>query len=223
MSSPIKDSFDFLQKLAKNNNKAWFEQHKPQFQEHQKAFKLFVQNIREGLEKQDKIEKHKVFRIYRDVRFSKDKTPYKSHLAASFTRLGAERRGGYYLHLKPGESFIAVGFWDPNKEDIQRIRKEFEMDISEIQEILNQKQLKKVWGGMQGEQLKTAPKGFDRDHPHIEYLRYKQFIFTRKFSDEDVFAENFGKEVIRSYQAIRPFFDYMSDILTTDLNGESLL
>ncbi len=215
--------FEFLKDLAKNNNKAWFEGQKSVFKEHQDHFKTFVQEVKVGMERKDQIEKSKVFRIYRDVRFSKDKTPYKSHLAASFTRMGAERRGGYYLHLKPGESFIAVGFWDPNKEDIFRIRKEFEMDITELEEILSDTRLKKAWGSLQGEQLKTAPKGFDRDHPNIEYLRYKQFIFTRKFTDKEVFSANFEEKVVDSYEAIRPFFDYMSDVLTTNLNGESLL
>ena len=223
MPTPTKEAFRFLQELSQNNNKAWFEKHRDDFRKHQEEFKNLILRIREGLEKKDKIEKHKVFRIYRDVRFSKDKTPYKSHLAGSFTRLGAERRGGYYLHLKPGESFIAVGFWDPNKEDIHRIRKEFEMDVSEIREILSGKELQSIWGQMQGEQLKTAPKGFDREHPNIGFLRYKQFIFTRSFTDKEVHSADFVGEVVRSYEAIRPFFDYMSEVLTTDLNGESLL
>jgi uncharacterized protein (TIGR02453 family) len=223
MSTLQPSSFEFLKDLARNNNKAWFEGQKSVFKEHQDNFKALVQEVKVGMEHKDQIEKSKVFRIYRDVRFSKDKTPYKSHLAASFTRMGAERRGGYYLHLKPGESFIAVGFWAPNKEDIFRIRKEFEMDITELEEILSDTRLKKAWGSLQGEQLKTAPKGFDRDHPNIEYLRYKQFIFTRKFTDKEVFSPNFGDKVVDSYEAIRPFFDYMSDVLTTNLNGESLL
>ena len=212
-----------MEDLSKNNNKNWFEEHKDEFKKHQDEFKQLVNQIREGLEKEDKIEKHKVFRIYRDVRFSKDKTPYKSHLAGAFTRLGADRRGGYYLHLKPGASFIAVGFWDPNKEDLHRIRKEFEMDVSELKNILEAKELISVWGEMQGDKLKTAPKGFDREHPHIELLRFKQFIFTRPFSDKEVYAGDFKEEVIQSYKTIRPFFDYMSEVLTTDLNGESVL
>lgn len=223
MSTISPEVFSFLSELAQNNNKPWFEGEKDRFKECQNAFKSFVTEVKIGMEKKDQIEKSKVFRIYRDVRFSKDKTPYKSHFAASFSRLGAERRGGYYLHLKPGESFLAVGFWDPNKEDILRIRKEFELDVSELEEILAGEELKNIWGNLQGEQLKTAPKGFDREHPNIEFLRYKQFIFTRKFSDKEVLKPSFSDEVVRSYEAIRPFFDYMSDVLTTNLNGESLL
>lgn len=223
MSSISPEVFSFLSELAQNNNKPWFEGQKDRFKDYQNDFKAFVTEVKTGMEKKDQIENSKVFRIYRDIRFSKDKTPYKSHFAASFSRLGAERRGGYYLHLKPGESFLAVGFWNPNKEDILRIRKEFELDVSELEEILAGKELKQVWGDLQGEQLKTAPKGFDREHPNIEFLRYKQFIFTRKFSDKEVLKPSFSDEVVRSYEAIRPFFDYMSDVLTTNLNGESLL
>lgn len=223
MSNISPEVFSFLSELAENNNKPWFEGQKGRFKDCQDTFKAFVNEVKTGMDKKDQIEKSKVFRIYRDVRFSKDKTPYKSHFAASFSRLGAERRGGYYLHLKPGESFLAVGFWDPNKEDIFRIRKEFELDVSELEDLLAQNELKSVWGKLQGEQLKSAPKGFDREHPHIKFLRYKQFIFTRKFSDEEVLKPSFSDEVVRSYEAIRPFFDYMSDVLTTNLNGESLL
>ena len=164
-----------------------------------------------------------MFRIYRDVRFSKDKTPYKTHFAGSFSRLGARLRGGYYLHLKPGGSFIATGFWAPNKEDLFRIRKELEMDASEFRKVINEKSFTSVWGKIQGDGVKTAPKGFDKEHPDIDLIKLKQFIFVRNFSDKEVLSNNFIHEVNKSFKAIRPYFDLMSDILTTNLNGESLL
>lgn len=222
-STISKDAFDFLKELSKNNNKDWFEQHKPTFKTHEKAVKSFFETIKDGLNHHDEIEKMKMFRIYRDVRFSKDKTPYKTHLSASFSRLGAHLRGGYYIHLTPGGSFLATGFWDPNKEDLFRIRKELETDASEFREVIGEKSFKKIWGDLAGDAVKTAPKGFDREHPDIDLIRKKQFIFIRNFSDKEVLSDSFSREVDESYRSIRPYFDLMSDILTTNLNGESIL
>ena len=164
-----------------------------------------------------------MFRIYRDVRFSKDKTPYKTHFAGSFSRSGQRLRGGYYLRIKPNETFIAAGFWEPNKEDLLRIRQEFETDASEIRAIMDKKNFKDVWGKMQGDELKTAPSGFNKEHPNIDLIKRKQFIFVKNFSDQEVLSPNFIENIDLAFQAIRPYFDLMSDILTTNLNGESLL
>lgn len=222
-STISKDAFDFLKELSKNNNKDWFEQHKPTFKAHEKAVKSFFESVKNNLSHHDEIEKMKMFRIYRDVRFSKDKTPYKTHLAGSFSRLGAHLRGGYYIHLMPGGSLLATGFWDPNKEDLFRIRKELEMDASEFRDVIGEPSFKKIWGDLSGDAVKTAPKGFDREHPDIDLIQKKQFVFIRKFSDKEVLSESFLEEVDKSYRAIRPYFDLMSDILTTNLNGESVL
>lgn len=222
-STISKDAFDFLKELSKNNNKDWFEQHKPAFKAHEKAVKSFFESVKNNLSHHDEIEKMKMFRIYRDVRFSKDKTPYKTHLAGSFSRLGAHLRGGYYIHLTPGGSLLATGFWDPNKEDLFRIRKELEMDASEFRDVIGEPSFKKIWGDLSGDAVKTAPKGFDREHPDIDLIQKKQFVFIRKFSDKEVLSESFLEEVDKSYRAIRPYFDLMSDILTTNLNGESVL
>ncbi len=213
----------FLEKLKNNNDREWFTEHKKEFKKHEGDLKDFFTIVMNQLEIHDQIEKMKMFRIYRDVRFSKDKTPYKSHFAASFSRLGAKNRGGYYVRIKPGETFIATGFWGPEKEDLFRIRKEFELDASEFRDIINEKSFKKIWGELQGEAVKTAPKNFDRDHDNIDLIRRKQFIFRRNFTDEEVLFPGFIDEIDTSFQAIRPFFDFMGDVLTTDLNGESLL
>ncbi len=218
-----KDVFDFLSELRSNNNKEWFEANKPTFKTHEKSVKGFFESVKEGLEHHDEIEKMKMFRIYRDVRFSKDKTPYKSHLAASFSRLGAHLRGGYYVHLSPGDSMIATGFWAPNKEDLMRIRKELEMDANEFRAVIGHNNLKNIWGDLEGEEVKTAPKGFDKTHPDIDLIKKKQFVFIRKFSDKEVLSDTFLDEVDTSFNVIRPYFDLMSDILTTNLNGESIL
>ncbi len=218
-----KEAFNFLEDLAQNNNKEWFAEHKSTFKKHEADVKSFYQHLQELLDTHDEIEKMKMFRIYRDVRFSKDKTPYKTHFAGSFSRLGARLRGGYYLHIKPGGSFVATGFWAPNKEDLFRIRKELEMDASDFRKVINGKNFKSVWGELQGDGVKTAPKGFDKEHPDIDLIKKKQFIFVRNFSDKEVLSQNFINEVNESFKSIRPYFDLMSDILTTNLNGESLL
>ncbi len=222
-STITKDAFNFLKALAKNNNKEWFQENKTTFKAHEADVKSFYENIQERLNAHDEIEKMKMFRIYRDVRFSKDKTPYKTHFAGSFSRLGAHLRGGYYLRIKPGETFVAVGFWEPNKEDLFRIRKELEMDASDFRGVINKKSFKEIWGELEGDGVKTAPKGFDKEHQNIDLIKKKQFIFVRNFTDKEVLSSNFIEEVDKSYKAIRPFFDLMSDILTTNLNGESIL
>jgi uncharacterized protein (TIGR02453 family) len=225
MSTTIpKETFLFLKKLTKNNNRDWFNENKPEFKSIEAKVKSAYNYLGEIMSAHDQIEKTKVFRIYRDVRFSKNKLPYKTHFGGSFARKKPELRGGYYLHLQPNnESFIATGFWEPNKEDLFRIRKEFEMDDTEIREILNNKAFLKTWGGFVGDELKTAPKGFDKEHPAIDLIRRKQFIFIKKYTDKEVLAVDFLDHVNEAFKIIRPYFDYMSDVLTTNLNGESLL
>lgn len=216
-------ALDFLRKLEQNNNREWFETHKPEFKAIQSEVKAFYEQVMWRLQAHDEIERLKMFRIYRDVRFSADKTPYKSHFAGSFSRAGEARRGGYYLRIKPGETFAAVGFWNPEKEDLLRIRKELELDASEFRGVIADTSLKDQWGELQGDALKTAPKGFDRDHSDIDLIRRKQFIFSKKFSDQEVTSPEFISQVDHAFRSIRPFFDLMSSILTTNLNGESLL
>ena len=219
-----KEVFTFFNSLSKNNNRDWFNNHKPEFKAIDDKVKDAYNQLGEMMNGHDQIEKIKIFRIYRDVRFSKNKLPYKTHFGGSYARKKPELRGGYYLHIQPNnESFIATGFWEPNKEDLYRIRKEFEMDDSEIRDILNDKTFKDTWGAFVGDELKTAPKGFDKTHPAIDLIRKKQFIFIKKYSDKDVLANDFLTNVNDAFKIIRPYFDYMSDVLTTNLNGESLL
>jgi uncharacterized protein (TIGR02453 family) len=219
-----KSTLQYLSKLKKNNNREWFSENKPGFVIEQTGIKKFHSAIIENLSKHDKIDKYKLFRIYRDVRFSKDKTPYQPHFAASFSRSGAELRGGYYLRIRPGESFLAGGFWDPNKEDLYRIRKEFEMDATEIRSIISNKKFVSVFGNqLEGQELKSAPRDFDKEHPNIDLIRKKGFIAVRNLTDKEVLADDFLANVDDYFKTLRPFFNYMSDVLTTNLNGESLI
>lgn len=225
METPLitKETLVFLKDLGKNNNRDWFEAHRSAYEAARSDMLNFSEGIKADLQRHDEIDRMKLFRIHRDLRFSKDKTPYKPHFAVSFSRLGAERRGGYYIRIRPGASFIACGFWDPNKEDLFRIRKELEMDAEPMRGLLSNPAFQSVWGDLEGEAVKTAPKGFDRDHANIDLIRKKQFIFTRGFTDKQVQAASFPGIVSTSFSEIRPFFNLMSEILTTDLNGASIL
>ena len=219
-----KDVLSFLKKLQQNNKRDWFDAHKSEFKALESGVKQFYAQLFEQLNVVDSIDTFKIFRIYRDVRFSKNKLPYKTHFGGSFHRTKPELRGGYYLHIAPqNESFIATGFWDPSKEDLFRIRKEFEIDSEELRELMAQPEFKSVWGELQGEELKSAPRGFDKLDPNIDLIRGKQFIFPKKFTDKEVLSNDFKQQVINDFKVIRPYFNYMSSVLTTNLNGESTL
>ena len=218
-----KDLIQFLKDLEQNNNKEWFEAHKATFQEHQKTMKTFFAEVADRLRATDDIESHKVFRIYRDVRFSKDKTPYKSWFAGSFKRAEPMLRGGYYLSVQPGHTKVGGGFYGPSPTDLLRIRREFEQNDSEIRAILDDKKFKSIFGELMGEEVKTAPKGFSADHPAIDLIRKKQFYVMRSFNDAEVTKPDFQDKVVETFLALRPYFDYMSSVLTTNLDGEVIV
>ncbi len=217
------ETFQFLKAISRNNNREWFQENKPVYEAALNNVKDFVKALEAGLNETDVIEKSKTFRIYRDVRFSKDKAPYKEYFGSSFVRATAARRGGYYLHLEPGNTFVGGGFWAPNPADLKRIRDEFVMDDKTIRQITADKNFKKYFGSLQGDAVKTAPKGYDKDHPAIDLIRLKQLTVMRQFSDEEALSKNFQKEVLKTFAAMRPLFDYLSEVLTTDLNGVSIL
>lgn len=218
-----KSSIDFLSVFKKHNDRDWFNANKALFLKEQHYIELFADALLEELNSHDVIEtpsgKKSLHRIYRDTRFSKEKTPYKTNWSGSFRRATKYRRGGYYFHIESGNSFIAGGFWNPNPDDLKRIRDDFAFDDMPMRKILNSKVFKSTFGVLQGEQLKTSPKGFDPESTAIDLLRYKQFLIIRKFSDEQVLKPTFLKEANQTFKNMRPFFDYMSDVLTTDING----
>ncbi len=221
----MKKTIQFLEALKANNNREWFNENKSKFQEAEKEFKDLVYEIQEGLSQIDNIdtESTKVFRIYRDVRFSNDKTPYHIHRSVSFKRATAKLRGGYYLKIKIGESAIAGGFFGPLPADMLHIRKQIQQDPSELRKILNTKQIKDYFGGLSGEKVKSAPRGFSKEDPAIDLLKYKQLLLTKSFSDEELLSTDFSQKVVNGFAQMRPFFDYMSTILTSNLDGEALI
>jgi uncharacterized protein (TIGR02453 family) len=224
MATIPKSSFAFLNKLKKNNHRDWMQENKKEYLANEKMLKEFYTSIENKLNIEDEISKLKVFRINRDVRFSKDKTPYNVHRSASFSRAGAHRRGSYYLRLEPGKSAMAGGFFSPESPDLLRIRREFEMDSSEIREILSNKDFNKAFGGFNQEyKVKTAPRDFNKEDPNIDLIKLKSYYVSHSFTDAEVFSKDFEENLMHHFLLLRPYFNYMSDVLTTDLNGESLL
>ncbi|HEY4150334.1 MAG TPA: DUF2461 domain-containing protein [Chitinophagaceae bacterium] len=216
-------SLHFLQLLKNNNNRDWFAAHKDLYTAAQDNIVLFADALLAELGSHDLVDtpsgKKSLHRIYRDTRFSADKTPYKTNWSGNFSRATKSRRGGYYFHIQPGNSYIAGGFWGPSPPDIKRIRDEIAFDPAPLRKILKSKSFVSTFGELRGEQLKTAPRSFDNQHEAIGLLRYKQYLLIRTFSNKEVLDTSFVKQASQTFKNMRPFFDYMSEVLTTDVNG----
>lgn len=219
-------SFDFLMQLKNNNNREWFTSHRERFLKEQALMADFTGQLLLELNTHDTIEtptgKAGMHRIYRDVRFRKDKAPYRPGWSGGFKRASKYRRGGYYYNFEPGNTFVGGGFRGPNADDLKRIREDIAFDDAPLRKILNAKAFKATFGVLRGEQLKTTPKGFAADNNGIDLLRYKQFLLVRRFTDEEVLQPDFFNQISQAYKNMRPFFNYMSEVLTTDPNGSDL-
>ena len=215
--------FKFLNDIKSNNNREWFNTNKQIYKRSLEQIQNFTIDLVELMNSHDRIENYKIFRIYRDIRFSKNKTPYKTNFGISLVREKPQLRGGYYLHIKPSDSFSAIGFWKPEKSDLLRIRKEIELDGKEFNDVISSKLITRKWGNLIGDSLKTYPRGFSRDHQYISLLRRKSFLFKKNYTDQEVTSEDFIEKLNEDFLVSRSFLDYMSNILTTDLNGISLI
>ncbi len=217
----------FLKELAKHNDRDWFNAHKQTYLDAQENMSSFVDALIKEMNKHDELDnvsgKRSLYRIYNDVRFSKDKSPYKARFAFSLQRATKLKRGGYYMSIKPGASFLGCGFWGPNPADLNRIRQDIAHNYEDWYKLLKSKSIKMNFGMLEGEKVSTAPRGFDIKHPGIALLRHKQFILRHQFTDAEVTSPDFLKETNRIYKSVRPFFDYMSEVLTTDANGELII
>jgi TIGR02453 family protein len=222
-----KSTLDFLKTLSRNNDREWFQKNKEKYLASQANVISWLDQLIAEMNKHDQLQtqngKEALYRIYNDVRFSADKTPYNPRFAGSLKRVKPFLRGGYYFWIKPGESRVGCGFTYPNSEDLRRIREDISINYADWNRLLRHKKIVNTFGEMSGEQVKTAPRGFDKDHPAIELLRFKQFWVEHSFTDKEVLAPDFLKKVNDAYKNIRPFFDYMTEVLTTDLNGVSII
>lgn len=219
-------TLDFLKKLSANNTREWFDKHRSAYELAKENAESFMDALIAKMNVHDQLEtpsgKKSLYRIYNDVRFAKDKSPYNPRFAGYMKRLKPMLRGGYYIWIKPGGTHVGCGFAYPNPDDLKRIRQDISSNHDDWKKMLRSKGITSTFGAMEGEQVRTTPRGFSADDPAIELLRYKQFWFERHFTDREVIAADFLSTVNKTYKSIRPFFDYMSAILTTDVNGESL-
>jgi uncharacterized protein (TIGR02453 family) len=222
-----KESIDFLKTLSKNNNRDWFNKHKEKYIEANNNIIAFADALLLEMNMHDKIEtssgKASLFRIYKDVRFSKDKTPYNTHWSGVFKRATEKLRGGYYFNIKPGSSILVGGFWGPEPQDMKRIRQDIELNYKDWEKLLAGKSIVKNFGKMTGEQIISAPRGYTKDHPAIDLLRYKQFLLKHEFTEKEVCSPDFLYKANDVFKKMRPFLNYMSEVLTTDANGVSVI
>lgn len=221
------NTLSFLQKLSKNNNREWFQANKSEYDAAHQEMIAFADLLINEMNSHDVIEtqsgKKSLFRIYRDVRFGKDKTPYKTHWAGFIKRAGADRRGGYFYRVGLEGAYVLGGFFNPNTQDLLHIRNQLAQDADILRDVLDSKEFKNFFGVLDGDQLKTAPRGFEKDHSDIDLLRYKQFIVKHDFTYEEMLHPDFSKKLSNAFLQMRPFFDVMTELLTTDLNGISLI
>jgi len=221
-----KDTLGFLSELSTNNNRDWFNNHKVRYIEAHDNVIAFADALLVELNKHDQIEtpsgKKSVYRIYKDVRFAKDKIPYNTHWSASFKRATKKLRGGYYFRIEPGNSGLVGGFWGPEPDDMKRIRQDIAANYPAWRDLLGDKTLVDTFGGLYGEQVGSMPRGYTKGHPAADLLRYKQFMLRHLFSDKEVLSPDFLFRMNDVFKKMRPFFDYMSEVLTTDVNGTDL-
>ena len=208
-------TLQFLKTLQKNNNRDWFNENKSIYIEAKDDVLLFVENLIEEIAKFDeeilKIDPKKaLFRIYRDTRFSKDKTPYKTHFGVSLGMGKGKKISGYYLHIEPGKSFLAGGVYQPESSALKEIRKEISMNGKEFLAILEQKNFRNNFRGLSVEsKLQRVPNGFEKDDPMAEFLKLKNFIVSHPISDEQVVDKNAAKNFAKILQSIKPLNDYL--------------
>jgi uncharacterized protein (TIGR02453 family) len=222
----LNEAFAFLEELSQNNNREWFNLNKKNYEAAQTEVLSLVAKVLDGLNKTDVIENPTaakcLHRIYRDIRFKTDKTPYKNNFSARFMRATAYRRGSYYLHLSPGNCFVGGGFWSPNPEDLKTIRERIALEEQEYRGIILSKDFVKMFGQLRGEKLKTVPKGFNKTSTALDLIQAKQFLLIHNFTSEEIASEDFDLKIVEAFEAMRPYLDIMTYFLTTNLNGESL-
>jgi uncharacterized protein (TIGR02453 family) len=211
-------TFNFLRQLAQNNNKAWFDAHRADYAAAKLQFEALLEDLIMNFGPVEDLlgmsPKDFTFRINRDVRFSNDKSPYKTNMAASLGRGGKKsHRLSYYLHLQPGESFIGGGIYMPEGDQLKLIRKQIDEDPRELKKIITNKDFVKYFGGLNGEKLKTAPKGYPPDHAEIALLKHKQFLAIHRLKESDVTSAKFVPHMVSVCRAMKPFNEYLSQFL----------
>lgn len=209
----------FLKDLRKNNHKPWFDAHRPAYESARKDFEIFVQSLIDGMSKKDSdllglTAKACMFRINRDVRFSKDKSPYKTNFGAFFNKGGKKAMtAGYYFHLEPGKIFIGGGLYMPMPPDLAKVRQEIDYNLKDFKKIVQSAKFKKVYTDLDRSEeytLTRVPKGYEADNPAAEYLKLKSYVATMQMSDADVLSATAGKKVVAAYEALMPLVKFLN-------------
>jgi uncharacterized protein (TIGR02453 family) len=215
-----KKTFAFLKALKENNEREWFQAHKAEYLEAKEEFEALVAELIQRIAAFDKsvqgLDARKcTFRIFRDARFAKDKSPYKTNFGAHIS--AAEKRfhegAGYYLHVEPGNCFLGGGAYMPSPRWLKAIRNAIAEDGKFFRRLITAPAFKSRFGAMQGETLKRAPQGFPEEHPHIDLLKHKGFLAMRGLKDAEVLSPGFAKDAAASFKALQPFERFLNDVL----------
>ena len=209
------ETFQFLEDLKKNNNREWFHENKKRYDKVKSDFEEIIQELIYSIGEFENLEgvqvKHCNYRIARDIRFTKNKDPYKTHLSASFSEGGRKSgRMDYYLHISEAESFLGGGMYSPTPEQLAMLRQEIDYNASNLKSIIYHPEFVQVFGEAEGETIKSAPKGYSKENPEIELIRKKQMFYWHKFTVEEVKSPNFVKNVTEVCKTLKPFLDFLS-------------
>jgi uncharacterized protein (TIGR02453 family) len=208
----------FLSDLATNNNRPWFEKHKGPYSKARAVFEGLVDELIHRLSAYEDLSgvtaEASIMRIYRDVRFSKDKTPYNAWMAAHIAPGGKKSgRLGFGLRLAPGNSGAAGGLWAPSPQQLAIFRRAVDSDDRKLLDLVEAPGFVEQLGGLQGESLKTTPRGYPKDHPAAGLLKLKQVYVVRSFGDETVLADDFVDQLVAAFVAMKPFLDYLNGVI----------
>lgn len=210
----------FLTKLSKNNNKEWFDANKKEYEILRKEWISFVGECINGVSAFDPAvaaldPKKCIFRINRDIRFSADKSPYKNNFGMSLNPNGkSDGFCGYYLHIQPGNCFVAGGAYAPFPDKLAAIRQEVDYNFPAFQKIVTAKAFKAQFGALSGDKLVRPPKGYDTENPAIEFLKHKDFIAQQKLTDKEICDPAFMKTLLKSTRTMKPLIDFLNVALT---------
>jgi uncharacterized protein (TIGR02453 family) len=216
-----KSTFDFLKSLKKNNNREWFNRNKPRYEQAKNEFEDFINSLIPLIANFDETvsgleAKNCIFRIYKDVRFSKDRIPYNTYLGAHIVKGGRKsehNRAGYYVHIEPGNSMLGGGAYLPPADWLKTIRKKIADNTNAFKKIIKSNQFRKYFGEIEGEKLKIAPKDYPKDHPEIELLKYKSYLSVYRPPDKDILSNKFLKHASEVFKAYYPFCSFLNQQL----------
>ncbi|GAB4017446.1 DUF2461 domain-containing protein [Spirosoma migulaei] len=209
-------TLEFMRELVDNNNREWFHANRPRYDAAKAELCAVVERVLAGLSPFEPLAntavKDCIFRINRDIRFSKDKAPYKSNLAFAVGPGGRHSgRVDYYVHIQPGnQSFLGAGMWQPTPANLAKFRQEVDYNAQELKDIIEADEFKTYFPEAAGEVMKTTPKGYPADHPEIELLRRKELFFLHRYTDKEVLKPNFADEIVRGSRIIKPYCDLLN-------------